>query len=137
MSPRKVYFIDNSFLSRFSTKFSNNNGRLYENAVAVELKASTGPSEELCYWKSNDAEVDFVVEEDGKAKQLIQVSYDVTEPDTKKREARALLQASKELECNNLRVITKDYEKTEETTWFGTTRKISYIPLWKWLLERQ
>lgn len=135
--PRKIYFIDNSFINRYSTKFSDNNGRLYENLVAITLKRKTRPTGELCYWKSSDAEVDFVLEEDGKARQLIQVSYDVTEPATKKREARALLQASKELNCNNLTVITKDYKKTEEFTWFGTTRKITFTPLWKWLLQEE
>ncbi|MBI3588779.1 ATP-binding protein [Candidatus Micrarchaeota archaeon] len=133
--PRKIYFIDNSFINRFSTKFSQNNGRLYENLAAVKLKTRLGPTRELCYWKSNDAEVDFVVEDNGKAKQLIQVCYDVSEPAAKKREARALLQASKELECNDLTVITKNFEKTEEFTWFKTTRTITYTPLWKWLLQ--
>jgi predicted AAA+ superfamily ATPase len=36
--------------------------------------------------------------------------------------------------CNNLLVITNDYEAQKEEEWFGTKRKIKFIPLWKWLL---
>ena len=42
-----------------------------------------------------------------------------------------LLIASKELHCNNLLVITWDYEAQEKIE--GKT--IKFIPLWKWLLK--
>jgi predicted AAA+ superfamily ATPase len=34
---RKVYFVDNGFISALSLKFSKNFGRLYENVVFLEL----------------------------------------------------------------------------------------------------
>ena len=58
--------------------------------------------------------------------QLIQVCYDIGDPETKKREVTALVRASGELKCNDLLVITDDYEAQEN--------KIRFIPLWKWLL---
>ena len=130
--PKKIYFIDNAFINSISTKFSNNFGRLYENTVAVELKRR---KKECYYWKNTEKEeVDFVVKNDSKIIQLVQVCYDLADPDTKKREVKALLKASKDLKCNNLLVINQDYSGEESLEWFGIKRKIKFIPLWKWLL---
>ena len=130
--PKKIYFIDNAFINSISTKFSNNLGRLYENIVAVELKRR---KKEFCYWKNIEKEeVDFVIKNDSKAGQLIQVCYDISETDTKKREIRALLKASKDLKCKNLLLINHDYFGEEELEWFGIKRKVKFVPLWKWLL---
>ena len=131
--PKKIYFIDNVFINAISTKFMDNLGRLYENLVAIELKRR---KEETYYWKNSEKEeVDFVVKGDTKVKQLIQVCYDITEQDTKKREIKALLKASKDLGCNDLLIINKDYSGEEDSEWFGIKGKIKYIPLWKWLLK--
>ncbi|WP_231845559.1 hypothetical protein [Pyrococcus abyssi] len=58
------------------------------------------------------------------------MSYDVEETETKRREVDALLRASKALKCNNLTVITWDYEGVET----HGDRRIKFIPLWRWLL---
>lgn len=133
---RKVYFIDSVFINTISTKFSENFGRLYENIVAVNLFKKFGGN--IYYWRSpQKEEVDFVVKDNFKVKQLIQVCYDAGDVRTKEREVRTLLKASKELKCKNLLVITEDYEAEEEASWFGTKRKIKFIPLWKWLLRNK
>jgi len=80
-------------------------------------------------------EVDFVVKEGVKIKQLIQVCYNAENPGTKKRGIRGLIHGSKALKCQDLMIITNDYESAEKFSWFGTTRKIIFVPLWKWLLE--
>lgn len=129
---KKVYFIDNVFINAISTKFMNNFGRLYENLVAVELKRR---KEDSYYWKNSEKEeVDFVLKGDNKVKQLIQVCYDISDPNTKKRELRALLKASKDLECGNLLIINGDYSGEEKVEWFGIKGKVKFIPLWEWLL---
>ena len=131
--PKKIYFIDNVFINSISTKFGDNFGRLYENIVAVELKRQ---KKESYYWKNTEKEeVDFVIKEGTQVKQLIQVCYDISDQDTKKRELRALLKASKDLKCNNLLIINTDNSGVEEVEWFGIKRKVKFIPLWKWLLE--
>jgi len=61
----------------------------------------------------------------------VQVCQNLDDLSTKEREVSALIKASKELKCKNLLVITDDYEAEEKT--YG--RKISYVPLWKWLLS--
>ncbi len=132
--PKKIYFIDNVFINSISTKFMNNFGRLYENIVAVKLKTE---KKECYYWKNTEKEeVDFIIKDGTKINQLLQVCYDIRDLDTRKREIRALLKASKELKCNKLLIINKDYSGEENLEWFGIKRKVKFIPLWKWLLEK-
>ena len=130
--PKKVYLVDNAFITNLSLRFSKDYGRLYENSVFLALKRKQvlNPSIEIFYWKSLNEEVDFVIKQ-GKVKQLIQVCYNIEDYDTKKRELRALLKASKELKCKNLVVITEDYEAIEKLK----GKKIKFVPLWKWLLK--
>ena len=131
--PKKIYFVDNAFINSISTKFSNNFGRLYENLVAVELRRKR---KECYYWKNNEKEeVDFILKNNAKIEQLIQVCYDISESDTKKREIKALLKASKDLKCRNLLLINKNYSGEEKLEWFGIKRNVKFISLWKWLLE--
>jgi len=127
-SPRKVYSIDNGLSNAIGFRFSDNFGRLMENLVAIELKRR---GKEVYYWKDyQQREVDFVIKEGVKVKELIQVCYDIEDFTTKERELKALVKASKELKCKNLKVITWDYEDKEEFK----NRKIEFTPLWKWLL---
>jgi len=131
--PRKIYFIDNGFIALLSSNFSKNTGRLYENTVFLEFKRRMHEQGyELFYWKNlQKEEVDFVVKEGLKVTLLAQVCCNLEDYDTKKREIRALLKASKELGCDNLLIITKDKEGEE----IAASKKIKYVPLWKWLLE--
>ncbi len=131
--PRKVYIIDNGFISSISTKFSKDMGRLYENMVAVELlRRGSKDNFDVFYWKDQRGkEVDFVIRKDLKIEQLIQVSYDVSDYDTKKREVTALIKASDALNCENLLIINSSYDAVEEIK----GKKIVFVPLWKWLLS--
>ncbi len=129
---RKIYCIDTGIANFIGFKFSKDFGRLYENAVAVELLRRSKLLTKMFYWHDQQYnEVDFIVKSGLKIKQLIQVCYDLNDNDTKKREVRALLKASRELKCNNLLVITEDYEAEEKIE----NKKIKFIPLWKWLLS--
>jgi len=131
--PKKNYFIDNIFLSRISTNFSDNHGRLYENLTAINLLKEEN---EFFYWKNNkNEEVDFVIKEGTKIKSLVQVCYDLKNIDTFNREVRSLLKASKDLKCKDLIIINRDKEEVLEKEWFGIKEKIKFIPLWKWCLS--
>ncbi len=131
--PKKMYCIDNVFINAISTKFSNDLGRLYENSVAIELKRR---KKECYYWRNMEKEeVDFVIKDGSKIDQLIQVCYDLSDSDTKKREVKALLKASNDVKCKNLLIINQAYSGEEDLEWFGIKRKIKFIPLWRWLLE--
>ena len=121
----KIYFIDNGLLT---INGINDKGRLMENLVFVELLRR---NLDIAYYQNiRKQEVDFVVKKGKKVKQLIQVCYDIEDFMTKEREVKALVEASKELKCNNLFVITQDYEAEEKFK----ENKIKFIPLLKWLL---
>jgi predicted AAA+ superfamily ATPase len=134
ISPKKVYCIDNGFIEAMSFKASEDFGRLMENLVAVELmrrKRYWFRNQEIYYWKDyQQNEVDFIVKEGEKVKQLIQVTYASSKNEIETREIKGLLKASELLNCRNLVVITWDYE--DEIT--IENRKIIFKPLWKWLL---
>jgi predicted AAA+ superfamily ATPase len=130
---RKIYLVDNGFILAKSFQFSKNNGRLVENLVFIEiLRKGYKLNRDVFYYKTrNGREVDFVLRKGIKIEKLIQVCYEITDIRIKERELMGLIKASQELECNNLAVITWDYEAEEEFR----EKKINFIPLWKWLLE--
>ncbi len=131
--PFKIYAHDLGLRNVYSFNFSENLGKLLENAVAIELKRR---DKEFYYYKTKEGyEVDFVVKEGLKVKQMIQVTAinDINELDN--REIRGLLHAKYELMCDELLIITFDYEDEKEFKWFGKTGKIRFVPLWKWLLN--
>ena len=123
----KIYMVDNGILRAYGI---DNESKLLENLVFTELLKRYG-FKNLRYLKINQKEVDFVVMDRKKVKQLIQVCYDIEDFSTRERELKALVRASKELKCKNLSVITWDYEGEEGFK----NRKIRFIPLWKWLLS--
>ena len=130
LSINKLYLCDIAFSKL--TENSNGKGKKMENTVFLELKRRAAPITQISYWKNiQQEEVDFVIQEGPKLKQLIQVSQNISEFETKKREIRALLKASTELKCSNLLMITENAEATEKIK--GKT--IQYVPLWKWLLN--
>jgi len=81
--------------------------------------------------------VDFVIKKGARVEQLIQVCYNLNNIKTKNREIRAIIKAGKQLRCNNLLIITEDKYGEEKTEWFGDKATIKFIPLWKWLLDKE
>ena len=136
---KKIYCIDNGFVYAKAFRSSPDISRLYENSVAIELKKLEMDNIiDIYYWKNpQQEEVDFVVKQGTKVKELIQVCYNIDDIKTKEREIRALVKASKELKCKNLLVITGNKEGEKQINWFGIKGKIKFMPLWKWLLEKK
>jgi predicted AAA+ superfamily ATPase len=131
MAPKKIYCIDTGIIGVISRE--QGISRLMENTVAVDLlRRKTYSDIEVNYWKNYaQKEVDFVLRKGRKVFSLIQVTYASSSIDIKDREINGLLIASKELRCNDLLVITWDYEAEERVK----GRKIKFVPLWKWLLN--
>ena len=133
ISPKKAYVIDHGICNFLSFKLSKDSGKLLENITCIELlrRKSVNSNLEIYYWKDyQQNEVDFVVKEGTKIKTLIQVCQDLSEQETKEREIKAILKASKELKCKDLIIISRD--KEGEDVIDGA--KIKFMPLWKWLL---
>jgi len=133
-SNRKVYVADVGLANVLGFKFSTDIGKIIENIVFLELikRNANKPNFEIYYWQDfSNKEVDFVIKENQKIKQLIQVCYTLTDLNTKEREIQALLKASRELKCKNLIIINNDFAGEEKIKGL----KIKFIPLWKWLLN--
>ncbi|NMB78954.1 MAG: ATP-binding protein [Methanomicrobiales archaeon] len=121
---KKIYCIDNGLRNAVSFRFSEDEGKLAENLVFVELMRS---GRVPYYWKG-DREVDFVIKSTDNSLTAINVCYSDSVPD---REYEGLREFAGEFGGNvhRLIILTKDYEATEGT--------ITCIPLWKWLLRER
>jgi predicted AAA+ superfamily ATPase len=115
-SQRKCYVIDNGFVKARSFELSPNYGRLLENVVFTELlRRGFVPGQSLFYYKTrNDKEVDFVCRDGYQIVQLIQVSFDITQQKTLKRELDSLIESAQELNCKNLLLINTTRKETIE-----------------------
>ena len=123
----KIYLVDNGLLSLQGIQ---DYGRLIENIVFIELKRRS--KGDLFYYKSTSGrEIDFIIKEGKKVSELIQVCYTLDDFVTKEREVKALLQGSEELKCDNLLIITWDYEAVE----IVSGKNVRYVSLCKWLLD--
>ena len=131
MQVKKVYSIDTGLIEALSPGSSKNLGRIMENVVAVDILRREPRENVFFYLTPRHEEVDFVIGEGMKIKQLIQVTYASGRDEIEKREIKSLIKASDELKCKNLSLITWDYEDELEID--GKT--IKCIPLWKWLLS--
>ncbi len=129
--PKKIYLCDTG-LNKI-VKFTPDYGRAMENVVFIELfrKKNKNPLIDITYFKNPQGEIDFVVREGIKVKELIQVTYASSSDEIKEREVEILVRVGKELKCKNLKVITWDYEG-EKTI---KRKKIKFTPIWKWLLS--
>lgn len=132
-SQRKVYAVDCGLSNTIGFRFTENIGRIMENIVATELKRkqTMHPELEVYYWKDyQQREIDFVLKERMQVKQVIQVSSNIENINTKERELKGLSKAMSEFKLKEGLVITEDTEGEEEIN----GNKIVYKPLWKWLL---
>jgi len=105
---KKIYAVDNGLVSSVGFQNSENFGRLLENAVFGRLlRNELIPNTNIFYYKTKSGkEIDFVIKRGVKIENLIQVSQSLNDAKTKKREVGALLEASGELGCKDLVIVT-------------------------------
>jgi uncharacterized protein len=127
VNPSKIYTIDNGLRNAVSFKFSEDEGRLAENLVFIELKRKL---KEIYYWKGK-GEVDFVIKNKDNSVDLINVCYNNEIPEREVNSINEFIVKHLNTKINNKIIITKDLEKEEKID----ERIIKYIPLWKWLIE--
>lgn len=130
----KVYVVDTAFVTEREDNFSSENlGWKLENVVCIELMRRYKPLFcDVFYYKDSSSQVDFVIAKDGNVRELIQVSYDISNKKTRNREIRGLKNAAGKLKCNNLTLITfEEYETFEEDGYV-----INIIPAAEWLLDK-
>ncbi len=124
---KKIYPADPS-LTRFAGNlFSEERGRMLETIVFNELRQR---GHDLFYWKNERGkEVDFVVCEGMKPKQLIQVTDTFVDERQLKRETDPLFLASEELKVDDLIIITTS------TDYAPFPEKIKMKTFISWLLN--
>ncbi len=135
INPKKVYCVDTGLRNSRGFRFSDDYGRLMENAVFIELKRrnSASPLSEIYYWTDGAREVDFVVKDGKYIQQLIQVCWNMDDPATKEREIQGLLRAMQELGLRTGTIITESQSGTEK---HGRST-IHFVLLWQWLLAQR
>ena len=138
-STEKLYAIDNAFISdRDNVLMSDNLGWRLENVVALELMRRCQTETEAVYYlrKPKSYEVDFMMVERMKVKQLIQVTYDFQSPSAKlySREIGGLLKGSADTGCNNLLLIMMTGEATTIET---EGKKIRTVTAAEWLIGNE
>jgi hypothetical protein len=124
--PKKVYAIDNGFMETASFAFSENYGRLFENAVFAKL-ISDGKK---VYYYRNSFECDFVIKEKTKIIAAIQATKKI-DSINEKREMGGLSAAMEKFDLKSGLIITESLEDEKKID--GKIIKI--IPLYKWLLN--
>ncbi len=128
--PKKIYSIDQGLVQAINPGISENIGRLMENVVFIELKRR---EKDIFYYNDYAGwEVDFLIKEGVKIKELIQVTNNLHSPELKKREIRSLLKGSDKFRCDVLKIIIYDGDKKKITT---KGKTIEIIPLVDWILE--
>lgn len=109
---------------------SEDNGKLLENAVFLHLRRSLRIQEELHYYKGKKV-CDFLVTEFDKVMRLIQVSYQMSDEETRKREVAGLLEAARATGCRELTIVTME----TKAEWNEQGMLIRMLPAWKWMIS--
>ena len=106
-SSNKIYVIDNGLVNARALRIKDVYNKYLENQVYLDLRRQ---GKEIFYYKTKKGyEVDFVaVAKDGE-RELIQVTWDMTDPKTAEREQRALSQAEQELGIKGRIITHKEY----------------------------
>ncbi|MCK9404753.1 MAG: ATP-binding protein [Chitinophagaceae bacterium] len=103
VNPKKVYCIDNGFIEINSVSFNEDNGRLLENMVYLQLRRKTP---EIYYFKEKK-ECDFVVFQQGKIRGLYQVCWQLDQ-NNMDRELSGLVEAMNFFGLKTAGIITND-----------------------------
>ncbi len=122
VNDKKLYVIDNGFIQKTSIRFAEDNGWLLENLVFGALNGDV-------FYFSGKHECDFIVVENMKVKQAVQVCWDMTR--ARERELNGLLEAMRSFKLKTGLMLTSDQEEEIEVD----DCKIIVKPVWKWLLE--
>jgi len=127
---KKVYSIDTGLSKRVAFEFSKKEGDYLENIVYLELKRRYS---QIYYYKTKQGyEIDFLIKDEQKISHLVQVSLNLDDKKTLKREVRALINASNELQDKDIELIIITKDSSSKIVEDGI--KIKVINILEWLL---
>lgn len=127
-NPRKVYPIDPGLIEAFDSSKRSNVGHALETVVLNELeRRKASPS----YVRTPGGfEVDFHARYPGGREELLQVCADLSDPETRARELRALSEAA----VNHPHAVRRVLVLGQETFGSATTPNVIVQPAYEWLL---
>lgn len=126
-NPKKIYFIDLGLVRELGFHHTEDNGRLLENIVFIELKRR---GKEI-YYHAQKHECDFLIKEKNRITEAIQVCWSVYNQTTRQREIEGLVEALINYNLKEGLILTDDEEDEFDIHNF----KIKVKPAWKWLLS--
>lgn len=129
-SQPKYYCVDNGLRDAVLLPQSDDDGKKLENLVFLQLYRQRTPVDKVFYYQGK-GECDFVVQKGIDVVQLIQVTWDMSDEETRRREINGLVEAAKATGCNNMIIITAD---NSEVINLDNGNVIHVIPAWEWLL---
>ncbi|MBQ5434373.1 MAG: ATP-binding protein [Treponema sp.] len=131
----KAYAVDVALMNNRENAFAGKNlGWRLETIVYIELLRRCKPLEyDIYYYSETAGEADFVICKGNSVLQIIQVSYDISNPKTLKREINGLILASSKTACNNLLLISN----SEEKVLTEANKQINIVPAYAWLLDKK
>lgn len=131
--PKKIYFIDQAIAATVGFRCSEDQGRMLENIVFLQLKRQ---AKEI-YFHKEKKECDFVIRSGYQIAEAIQVTISLKNDKTKKREIDGLLEAMEMYNLEQGLIITEDEEEQLQIDNNGKTYQIAVMPCWKWLLNTE
>ena len=133
MVGEKLYAVDVSFMSERDNALQGENlGWRMETIVALELLRRMRPLfKDVYYYADSGHECDFVVCDRRKVESLIQVTYDMSNPKTRKREISGAVAAAKATGLKEATIIT--YSELDDIVSSGVT--VHLVPVADWLVS--
>lgn len=123
---KKCYMIDPALIHKIGFRVSEDRGRFLENIVFLHLKMQ---GQEI-YFHKERKECDFITRKNNKISQAIQVAVNLFDKKVKNREIEGLEEAMDSYQLTEGIIITEN----EQDELCINERRITIIPLWKWLL---
>jgi predicted AAA+ superfamily ATPase len=124
INPKKIYGIDTGFIKANTISFTDDDGRLLENAVFLQLRRGHKP-DSIFYYKGKN-ECDFIIVDKNRPQQAIQVCYKLTE-DNLDRELMGVKEAMEAFKLEKGLIVTMGQEDRFEN--------VEVVPAWKWMSE--
>lgn len=123
---KKCYMIDPALVRIIGFRVSEDKGCLLENIVFLQLKMQ---GREV-YFHKERKECDFLIRENNRIIQAIQVTTNLSNPDVREREIEGLMEAVEIYGLKEGWILTENDQETLNLDGI----KIYIVPMWKWLL---
>ena len=128
VNPIKPYVVDPGLAQSYSPKREPDLGNLLENVVLIELLRQGA---NVTYFRTpSGLEVDFIAQHPDGRVEAIQVSADISQPQTREREERAVAELGELLP--EAEFVLVNLSEESESKVGGTTLRV--VPAWQWLL---